>query len=354
MNELALTSSRLPAPRCGHDVSIRVATMADVKFIADLQNVHYRQIGYFPTKQVEGYVATGGVLIAEDPAGAPLAHCISRDRYLKRDELGVIYQLCVVPGAQRKLIGATLLADVFARSAFGCKLYCCWCAQDIAANHFWESVGFVPVAFRAGSARKKRVHIFWQRRINSEDVTTPYWYPCNTTAGAIGEGRLVFPIPPGTHWSEVQAVALPTPALPVASDQLPANKERRKALPFPLATGNSPLATISAGALSFAPPKPAKEKAPRARDKKPRVKIDPALIAKARELRDRCMEQANDRLLLAAGNGKYDVSRTLPSALSARLSSDEARLRPEGSAAEGSRALGARVQAKPLPLLKAG
>jgi ribosomal protein S18 acetylase RimI-like enzyme len=77
----------------------------------------------------------------------------------------VIYQLCVAPGEQRKLVGAALMRAVFERSAYGCKLYCCWCAQDIEANRFWESLGFVPIAFRAGSRAKDRVHIFWQRRI---------------------------------------------------------------------------------------------------------------------------------------------------------------------------------------------
>jgi GNAT superfamily N-acetyltransferase len=87
---------------------------------------------------------------------------ISRDRYLKRDELGVIFQLCVAPGRAARLIGAALVREVFERSAYGCKLYCCWCAQDLDANYFWESLGFVPIAFRAGSDKKQRVHIFWQ------------------------------------------------------------------------------------------------------------------------------------------------------------------------------------------------
>jgi GNAT superfamily N-acetyltransferase len=97
-------------------------------------------------------------MIAEDATmHAPLGYCASRDRYLKRDELGVIYQLCVAPGVQRKLVGASLIKAVFERSAYGCRLYCCWCAQDLAANYFWESLGFVPIAFRAGRWRWRTV-----------------------------------------------------------------------------------------------------------------------------------------------------------------------------------------------------
>ena len=41
------------------------------------------------------------------------------------------------------------------------------------------------------------------------------------------------------------------------------------------------------------------------------MKIDPKLVAAARELRDRYLERANDPLLLSAQepSGKYDVSR---------------------------------------------
>ena len=121
----------IPIPRC--EISIRPATLADVPFMDSLQKMYGKALGYFPTKQFEEYVETGGVLIAEtmnDERGtmneeqaktgpltssfivptssfsSPLGYIISRDRYLKRDELGVIYQLCVAPGTQRKLVGA--------------------------------------------------------------------------------------------------------------------------------------------------------------------------------------------------------------------------------------------------------
>src|SRR5437879_9684500 len=86
---------------------------------------------------------------------------------------------------------------------------CCWCAQDIEANYFWESHGFIPLAFRSGSRGKQRVHICWQRRIREGDTTTPYWFPAQTSAGSIREDRLVLPIPPGTHWRDVMPVVLP-------------------------------------------------------------------------------------------------------------------------------------------------
>ncbi len=373
MNEvIGRTSSApiVPVPRT--PIAVRVATMADLPFMDGLQKRFNRALGYFPTKQFEGYIETGGVLVAESvgsrqraagseeeaadgassthplptaycPLPTPLGYIISRDRYLKRDELGVIYQLCVAPGDQRKLIGAALAKAVFERSAYGCRLYCCWCAQDLAANHFWESLGFVPIAFRAGGRKtlrrgsgQARVHIFWQRRIVEGDTgeRTPWWYPFQTNSGAIREDRLVFPIPPGTHWRDIRPLEVTAVAVPAAQStrrQLPRAKQepstRKKDPNNRGATGNASRTIISASGLRFAAPacpertrrESAKEKPTRARAAKARAKacpersrrIDPQLAAKARELRDRCMEHVNDHRI-PAPRGKYDVSRPLP------------------------------------------
>jgi hypothetical protein len=206
-----------------------------------------------------------------------------------------VYQLCVKAGDQRKLVGATLVREVFERSAYGCKLYCCWCAQDLPANHFWESMGFVPVAFRAGSTGKRRVHIFWQRRINANDVTTPYWYPSMTNQGAIREDRLVFPIPPGTHWSEVEAIALPQREKPAIEGPKEKPRPKPKAAPSPARA-----------------PKPKRERGEKPKEKacpERSRRIDPQLIAKARELRDRYLEHVNSEAHALRAMGKYEVGR---------------------------------------------
>jgi hypothetical protein len=337
MNEIITTSLRqaqgglssalvVPTPRRAA-ITTRLATMGDLPFIDELQKQHSRALGFFPRAQMEGYVANQWVLIAEDAATHQrLGYCASRDRYLKRDELGVIYQLCVAPGHQRGLIGATLIRDVFARSAYGCRLYCCWCAQDLAANYFWESLGFVPIAFRGGSGKKKgpggrpRVHIFWQRRIREGDATTPWWFPAKTDQGAMREDRLVLPIPPGLHWSDEMPVLTPT-EMSLAPAEEKANRATRSRARLPMdappANGPRPIGARQFDGPSALPPVPqppaAGEKPKREKTPKEKVNLDPQLIAKARELRDRYLEhvngeQADERLLLAS-RGKYDVSR---------------------------------------------
>ena len=371
-------NSSLPIPVSRTPISIRVAALADLPFIDALQKQHTRQLGYFPTKQFEDYISRGEVLVAEDgdemenvkwkmengnagsgrrgaASAAPasshlpfsichfpslLGYVISRDRYLKRDELGVIYQLCVVPGKQRGLIGASLIKEAFARSAYGCRLYCCWCAQDLEANYFWEAMGFVPVAFRGGSGKKKRVHIFWQRRICEEDVETKYWYPSQTNSGAIREDRLVFPIPPGVRWSDLMPVLVPreedvkpqisqmtqieekagragrarTQSAKSAQSAVPARSSppTRRAVQF--GRPGAAVIVVSAdrggdagGQMPEAEALPAKAPKPR------RAKIDPTLVAAARELRDRWMERVNDDpSALLVRQGKYEVGRALP------------------------------------------
>ena len=212
----------------------------------------------------------------------------------------MIYQLCVEPGTQRKLVGAALVREAFARSAYGCKLYCCWCAQDLEANYFWESMGFIPIAFRAGSSGKRRVHIFWQRRIVEGDATTPFWFPAQTNSGAIREDRLVFPIPPGTHWKDAMPVILPREEnlkLKAPSSKQIANRKLRIA--------NKSSTTL--GRLWFVQPKVVVEKPKKAPREK--LKNDPRHVAAARELRDRYLEQFNSGLVLP--HGKYAVGRMI-------------------------------------------
>jgi hypothetical protein len=192
------------------DVTVRDATLADVAFMDRLQKMHSKQLGFMRTSWFETKINKREVIVAVDAATSePVGYCIGVDRYFRRDDVGIIYQMNVTPGRQRGFVGAALLKAMFDRSAYGCRLYCCWCAQDIEANRFWESMGFVPLAYRAGSEKKRRVHIFWQKRIRENDTTTPWWFPSKTEAGAMNADRIVLPIPPGKHWSDDLPLLLP-------------------------------------------------------------------------------------------------------------------------------------------------
>ena len=53
----------IPQPRCS--VKVRMAGSADLPFIDQLQKLHTHMVGFFPRKQMEGYLAKGSILIAE-------------------------------------------------------------------------------------------------------------------------------------------------------------------------------------------------------------------------------------------------------------------------------------------------
>ena len=383
-------SAPIPLP-VRNDISIRVAKPSDLAFVDSLQKMHAKMVGFLSLKIFEAKISLGEVLIAEEVRGqsvvsgplpvageeqknphpnpppeyrerenqgavvcpplsnecrekeslatnncqlttTPVGYCLGQDRYFKRDDVGIIYQLNVLPGRQRGLVGASLLKGMFERAAWGCKLFCCWCAQDLEANRFWEAMGFVPLAFRAGSRGKRRVHIFWQGRIRSGDAppnATPYWFPSQTSAGALGENRLVLPIPPGTHWSDAKPLVLPglsgvegpeeeggghpstssTGSVQASSGQgakaLPGKRERRPKEVRVATVGG--MGGLRFGAVQVGGDV-AKEKV-----KEPRKKTrnDPKLVAAARELRDRWLEEVNAGAAMLVGNGKYDVSRQI-------------------------------------------
>jgi ribosomal protein S18 acetylase RimI-like enzyme len=337
--ELLATTSAIPLPAPRVPVTTRIATLADLRAIDALQKLHHKQLGFFPRAQMEGYLTNQWVLAAEESAtGKLIGYCASRDRYQKRDELGAIFQLCVNPNAQRMFIGANLLRAVFERAAYGCKLFCCWCAQDLAANHFWESMGFVPLAFRAGSRGRRRVHIFWQKRIREADTGTPWWYPCKTDAGSIREDRIVFPIPPGMRWDDDMPRVVPEeanpnpgaravgPALRADPHQDESSKPRanlkQSENPNQSANHKSKIANphryaISGSKLHFVTPAPAATAAAALAVVKPKAtrakasRSDPRLIAAARELRDRWLERVNSGEDRPQVTGKYSLNRAL-------------------------------------------
>lgn len=341
-----VASAVVPVPRCS--VSVRVAKANDMAFIDSLQKMHTHMVGWFPRKQMESYIEREHVLIAEDDANEPIGYCVAKDQYMKRDDVGIIYQLNVLPLKQRHLIGATLVKATFERAAYGCRLFSCWCAQDIAANWFWESIGFVPLAFRTGSRCKQRVHIFWQRRVCEDDGGcssgggssggTPYWFPYQTQAGSVRGDRVVLPIPPGTHWRDPMPVVLPQveasreddgpKTLPGGAPVRPRPAETRISFARKMAVvrskskhlqGQPPgkAAVMTAGGVryidraDYEPEEEAEVTGKRARPRKPREKHDPKLIAAARELRDRYLEHFNGDPAALPSEGKYDVSRQI-------------------------------------------
>jgi hypothetical protein len=371
VESLAVAPPAAPRPLPRVPIAVRPGTPDDLPFIDALQKRHAAAVGWMPTATLAGKIKLGHVLIAEDvrsqwsvvssegsrPAtdhgplttDSRVGYCIAADQYFKRDDVGVVYQMNVVPGRQRGLVGAALLQAQFDRSAYGCKLYCCWCAQDLAANRFWEAMGFVPLAYRVGSERKgpggsPRVHVFWQKRIRPGDTGdparggTPWWFPSKTAGGSLRADRIVLPIPPGAHWADAKPLVLPAAGVPDAgvvgvaaeAKALPTPKRaaatkakakaddvpppvRRNGLMFDIPQPGEPLPEATAAATKGANKSTAATAARESRPKPERVKrvCDPRLASAARELRDRWLERVNADPALLVPAGKYDVAKAV-------------------------------------------
>ena len=361
------TIEKLPAPHA--DVVVRTATVKDLIDVDKLQKQHSAELGFLHRATLEGKVKRGEMLVARSPGGIFAGYAVGSDAYHKRQEVGVVYQMAVERWARRTTVGATLLKSLFESWAYGTRLCCAWCAQDLAANRFWEAMGFVPLAYRAGgrgkaegrrmkdepeaggggvrsgsgssfsphpSSFRGRVHILWQKRINEGDETTAWWYPSVTGSGAIREDRLVLPIPEGQHWSEARPRVLPEapaveeelvddPAVPekdlVGAKRWPEGVTEVEGQLFRkgkrlmtgemirIAAGAGPggLYMVPAGVECVAAlPRPL----PRRRKKaKRKAKHDPELAAWVRDLRDMWLEHVNDGRRLLPDSERYAVSR---------------------------------------------
>jgi hypothetical protein len=183
---------------------------------------------------------------------------------------------------------------------------------------------------RGHAVTAERIHIFWQKRIREGDTgpgATPWWFPSQTTGGAIRENRLVIPIPPGTHWRDAKPLILPgmddangTEDSRAENDEgteRARSSRRRKRVVIGMKQKS-----INTGGLRFQSPeeqadqdarlKRAASKATRKRRRPTKTTNDPKHVAAARDLRDRFLEAVQRDPSLLLEHGKYDVRRALP------------------------------------------
>ena len=349
-------------------VTTRLATHEDFGWIDALQKAESANLGFLPEVAFRKRIDEGNLLVATiGERQLPGGYCLGVDKYMKQGHVGVIFQLNVAPAYRRSLVAATLLQAQFDKSAYSTRLYGCWCLQSIAANKFWEAMGFVPLAFRAGGRKKRkgqadRVHIYWQKRIRprKEDGTpddTPYWYPEATEGGLMMESRVALPLPPApeVHWSDPLPVLLPGDAErsaelkllegAVEAAELAERAAKRKGrggnrggaesaepkrepvkpsrvvsaggfgTPAPPEAGRTAQAQVDAKSAAIREAKLAKAAAV-AKLKEAQKRNDPQLLAYARELRDKWQEHVapgseGARRLEQRQRGKYDVVRAL-------------------------------------------
>lgn len=323
--QVSSAGSRLiPQLNCrGGNLGIRWAVQQDLPWLNQMQRVHSGKLGFMYSTALVKAIAERKCLVAVDGGGCQFGFILWANPYLSRDDLTCVFQLGVAPAFHRRLIGASLVKAWFESLPFGVRLACCWCAQDLPANAFWQSVGFVPLAFRTGSRSKQRAHIFWQRRVRVGD-SIDWWFPYKTAGGGLAEDRCVLPFPPGQDWSE----ALPT-VLSQSSDTkmtaagLPALSANEVARVHATASGEAKGLPVAGKSIVVEEARPVMtpqgirfvggsknlSRAVKAERAASKPKVDVELLAKVRDLHDRFLHEVNAGGGMLVDRGRYEVGR---------------------------------------------
>src|SRR5882757_143336 len=93
----------IPIPRI--PISVRPGTMDDLAFIDALQKKHTKQVGWMPTKQFEGKIKLGHVLIAEEDLTADYADNADKELDLNASDSSALSAPSAVKNPVGYLIG---------------------------------------------------------------------------------------------------------------------------------------------------------------------------------------------------------------------------------------------------------
>lgn len=178
-------------------IQARLATAKDRSFLDHLQTKFSKQLGYMPLQAIERHCEKGQCWLAIEN-GQPAGYVLGAPRYHGLDACSIIYQAAVPYDAQRRAVGTLLVTRWCEALPAESKQVALWCAQDIEANLFWASLGFAPLAYRVGSIRQQRVHVYWSL---TEDGQRSY-IPDVTGSGLLRERRPVVHFEPGQGWND--------------------------------------------------------------------------------------------------------------------------------------------------------
>ena len=163
-----------PENVCGPQPTlVRTATLADLRFIDDLQKKLANCVGFLPKVAIENLTTAGHMRLAmenDDPAG----YILSRPHLKWRPEMRSITQACVAMDAQRRHHGLALLQQIEAeaRSAGLLAIQAC-CAVGLDSNDFWRAAGFLPIVHLTPANVRGREIICWRKPLTS---VVPIWF----------------------------------------------------------------------------------------------------------------------------------------------------------------------------------
>lgn len=152
---------------------IRLASLADLKYVEGLQKKFSNQVGFLPRCALEAYLNARQVTVTEensDPAG----YLIARTSLKHRPELATITQACVQMDAQRRHHGLAVVSHfIAAAKADGAIGVQACCRLDLDSNEFWKAAGFKAVCFLTPKNARRQPLICWRLPLIKK---LPLWF----------------------------------------------------------------------------------------------------------------------------------------------------------------------------------
>lgn len=147
-------------------LDVRYAVNSDISFIDFLQKKNAEELAFFPKAVFEREIETQRILLAlvnGQHAGYLYHGAIALDQPIK------IHQACIEYDLRGNWYGAGLcrILEDTARIT-GAKSITLRCGSDIAANAFWQNMGFECVAITPGGVRRMRDINVWHKLIGKD------------------------------------------------------------------------------------------------------------------------------------------------------------------------------------------
>lgn len=148
----------------------RLAAGADARFVLALQRKFSNELGFIPGEALRHRIKLRQVSIALEN-GEPAGFILAAQELSQAKHIRPIFQAAICYDAQRRHHGLSLVGRLSQEAREnGQSIIQCFCRQDIDANAFWRSAGFVQVALRDVNAVRGTPCVLWRKPLN---IMTP-------------------------------------------------------------------------------------------------------------------------------------------------------------------------------------
>lgn len=134
--------------------------MNTVELVAGMMKQNYDAVGFIPTTRIELYERSGQIILQNDLRGRAAGYLIYGTA-LPGKPLSV-YQTCIDHDRRLLGFGETAVHALIERATVrNCSAIKLRCADDLAANAFWLSLGFEHTnTLHPGNKRNRAINVY--------------------------------------------------------------------------------------------------------------------------------------------------------------------------------------------------